>query len=189
MSRCATWIAGSTRWWRSSWARSDSRAPIAIPRRRSRSAVSHSAKAASRRWKPFSRSPRYSAAALAHAAGVASATRRSNVWTSTSKALRSRATVSLPIRSTRWAGVGKHLAERRERLSEALACLGLWSVAPQEGREPFPGTGPARGKREVREQRHGFLRDVERLSGGKMPVDSTEKRQAQLPHGPYPLGP
>ena len=84
---------------------------------------------------------------------------------------------------------GQRLVERRERLSEALACLGLWSVAPQEVGEPFPGAGPAWGEREVREQRHGLLRDVERLSGGKMPVDSTEKRQAQLLHDPYPLGP
>src|SRR5262245_847994 len=84
-----------------------------------------------------------------------------------------------------WAAGGKRLAERRECLSEALACLGVRSIPPQESREPFPGPCSARGKREVGEQCHGFLWDVERLRGGKMPVDSTEQRQAQW-HGPYP---
>ena len=71
----------------------------------------------------------------------------------------------------RFASGGACLAERRERLSEALAGLGLRSIAPQEGREPFPGTGPARREREVREQRHGLLRDIEWASGGETPVD------------------
>jgi hypothetical protein len=31
-----------------------------------------------------------------------------------------------------------------------------------------------------------FFGYVERLSGGEMAVDSTEQRQAQQPHAPYP---
>src|SRR5262245_58519886 len=83
-----------------------------------------------------------------------------------------------------WAGA-KRLAERRERLSQALSGLDVCSGSPQEGCESFPGTWPAREKCEVCEQGHGLLRDVERPSGNEMSVHSTQQRQAQQPHSPY----
>ncbi len=81
----------------------------------------------------------------------------------------------------RFAGVGQHLAERRERLSEALAGLGLRSVAPQKGCEPLPIRCPVRREREVREQRHGFLRGIKGVSGGDTPSTSPRSLRCSCP--------